>query len=119
DLPEIRFLAVHLIRSFGGQVSNASYREEAIAMVNDRAAQHDAFDLLIMDSHMPVMDGLSATRLLRQQGHTMPILTLTAATLRGERELCLAAGCDDYLSKPIEAETLLMRVQDLLAQSPS
>lgn len=117
DLPDIRFLVGHLIGSFGAQVSYASNGEEAIAVVNERAAQHDAFDLLIMDSHMPVMDGLSATRLLRQQGHTMPILALTAATLRGERELCLAAGCNDYLSKPIEAETLLMRVQDLLALS--
>ena len=119
DLPDIRFLVGHLIGSFGAQVNYASNGEEAIALVNEKAAQNDAFDLLIMDSHMPVMDGLSATRLLREQGHAMPILALTAATLRGERELCLAAGCDDYLSKPIEAETLLMRVQDLLAQSPS
>lgn len=115
DLPDIRFLIGHLISSFGARVSYAANGEEAIARVEEKTAQNDGFDLLIMDSQMPVMDGLSATRLLRAQGYTMPILALTAATLRGERELCLAAGCNDYLSKPIEAETLLMRVQELLA----
>lgn len=117
DLPDIRFLVGHLIGSFGARVSYASNGEEAIALVKEKAAYNDAFDLLIMDSHMPVLDGLSATRALRELGYTMPILALTASTLRGERELCLAAGCDDYLSKPIEAETLLTRVQDMLAPS--
>lgn len=116
DLPDIRFLIGHLISSFGGIVSYAANGEEAIALVNEKAAQGEPFDLLIMDSQMPVMDGLTATRLLREQGFTTPILALTAATLRGEREQCLAAGCDDYLGKPIESTTLLNRVQHLLAR---
>jgi two-component system sensor histidine kinase/response regulator len=116
DLPDIRYLIGHLISSFGGRVSYASNGEEAIAMVNERAANNESFDLMIMDSQMPVMDGLAATRLLRAQGCTTPILALTAATLRGERELCIAAGADDYLSKPIEAATLLTRLQELLAR---
>jgi two-component system sensor histidine kinase/response regulator len=117
DLPDIRFLIGHLISSFGGTVSYAANGEEAITLVNEKAAQNEPFDLLIMDSQMPVMDGLTATRLLREQGFTNPILALTAATLRGEREQCLAAGCDDYLGKPIETTTLLNRVQKLLTRT--
>ena len=118
DLPDIRMLLGHLITSFGGRVTYASDGQEAIDLVQRKAADGDSFDLLIMDSQMPVLDGLSATRLLRDQGYKKPILALTAASLRGERERCLAAGCDDYLSKPIDAATLLTRIQKLLQQNP-
>lgn len=118
DLPDIRMLLGHLITSFGGRVTYASDGQEAIDLVQQKAADGDSFDLLIMDSQMPVLDGLSATRLLRDQGYQKPILALTAASLRGERERCLAAGCDDYLSKPIDAATLLTRIQKLLQQNP-
>ena len=117
DLPDIRMLLGHLITSFGGRVTYASDGQEAIDLVQRKTAEGDGFDLLIMDSQMPVLDGLSATRLLRDQGYQKPILALTAASLRGERERCLAAGCDDYLSKPIDAATLLTRIQKLLQQN--
>lgn len=119
DLPDIRMLLGHLITSFGGRVTYASDGQEAIDLVQHKEAEGDGFDLLIMDSQMPVLDGLSATRLLREQGYQKPILALTAASLRGERERCLQAGCDDYLSKPIDAATLLTRIQKLLQQNPS
>lgn len=117
DLPDIRMLLGHLITSFGGRISYASDGQEAIDLVQQKEAEGDGFDLLIMDSQMPVLDGLSATRMLREQGYKKPILALTAASLRGERERCLEAGCDDYLSKPIDAATLLTRIQKLLQQS--
>lgn len=117
DLPDIRMLVGHLITSFGGRVTYAGDGQEAIDLVQRKTAEGDSFDLLIMDSQMPVLDGLSATRLLRDQGYQKPILALTAASLRGERERCLAAGCDDYLSKPIDAATLLTRIQKLLQQN--
>jgi CheY-like chemotaxis protein len=117
DLPDIRFLIGQLISSFGGRVSYASNGQEAIALVNEKAGQQDAFDLLIMDAQMPVMDGLTATRYLRAQGYDKPILALTAATLKGERERCLDAGCSEYLSKPIDTVTLVRCVAALLSQS--
>ena len=75
----------------------------------------DSFDLVLMDVQMPEMDGLTATGLIRQREHTtgqhIRIVALTAYAMKGDQERCLAAGMDDYLSKPIQPKEL----DDLLA----
>ena len=88
------------------------------------AARIGGFDLILMDCQMPEMDGFEATRQIiaheRSKGlpHT-PIIALTANAIRGDREVCLAAGMDDYLAKPFEFEALMAKLDRWLPESKS
>lgn len=93
-----------LLQKLGQQVSLANNGEEAI-----RAVQQEQFDLILMDGQMPVMDGAEATRQIRQLGGPfarLPIVALTADVLSEARDHYLAAGMNDYLSKPIDMAAL-------------
>ncbi len=77
------------------------------------------YDLILMDIMMPVMDGLTATKKIREiestiDGH-IPIITITANALAGDRDNCLAAGADDYIAKPFQADVLIKMMKNLLA----
>lgn len=77
------------------------------------------YDLVLMDIQMPVMDGLEATRLIRSPGsavinHRVPIIAMTAHTMQGDREKCLVAGMDDYISKPITPQSLTAMLEKWL-----
>ena len=98
-------LAMTLLRKQGHQVSLAVNGEEAVKM-----SGAEDFDLILMDLQMPVLDGLAATATIRQRegaGKRVPIVAMTANALAGDRELCLEAGMDGYVSKPIRIDELL------------
>ena len=78
--------------------------EDGICAVE--ACRSETFDLVLMDCQMPRMDGLEATRILRDAGYGMPIIALTASAVAEERDRCLAAGMTDFVSKPIDARVL-------------
>jgi two-component system sensor histidine kinase/response regulator len=96
-------VAVRFLERLGCTVEVASNGAEGVA-----ACQERQFDIVLMDLQMPVMDGMTATRKIRDwetSRHT-PIIALTANAMTGDRELCEAAGMDGYLTKPIEVERL-------------
>ena len=98
-------LVMRLLEKQGHTVEVVSNGREALAAVVRRP-----FDLVLMDVQMPEMDGLEATAAIRaqerQKGQHLPIIALTANAMKGDAEVCLAAGMDDYVSKPIKIEAL-------------
>ena len=83
------------------------------------ARQHRP-DLILMDMSLPLIDGWAATRLLKTAPATaqIPIIALTAHAMDSDREKALAAGCDDFDTKPVELERLLEKIEALLKKSP-
>lgn len=104
-----------ILRKAGAQVEMAENGQVGVEMAlatfpgygNRHDDPHEPFDLILMDMQMPILDGYDATRQLRSAGFVKPIIALTAHALPGDREKCLAAGCDDYATKPIHRENLL------------
>lgn len=86
-----------LLKRMGVEYEIANNGQEALAK-----AGQSQFDVVLMDVQMPIMDGLTATRLLREQGYTGPIVALTANAMRQEKQDCYDAGCNDVCTKPID-----------------
>ena len=97
DNPVNQQVGEAMLAKLGLAVQFAANGEEAV-----RLAQAEAFDLILMDCHMPVMDGYEASAAIRAgvRAHRVPIIALTANVMEGNRERCLAAGMDDFLGKP-------------------
>jgi signal transduction histidine kinase/CheY-like chemotaxis protein len=96
-----------LLKKAGATVQIADDGQAALAMLDKAIESNMPYDLLLTDMQMPVMDGYQLAKTLRARGTSMPILALTAHTLAEDRQKCLDAGCDDYLSKPIDKHGLL------------
>ena len=88
-----------------------------------KACERIDFELILMDCQMPEMDGFAATQLIRrheqQSGRHVPIVAMTANAMAGDRERCIAAGMDDYASKPVTLDQLRQIIERWLPQAPS
>jgi len=114
-----RMLAVEVLEMAGFVVDVVEDGEQAVA-----ARFQADYDVVLMDCQMPTMDGLEATRLIRRREHGagsthVPIVALTANAIQGDRELCLDAGMDDYLSKPFTPRELLATLEKWLPNTGS
>jgi len=110
DGPDNQRLIAFLLEKAGARVALA---ENGLAGLEEALRARDAgepFDVILMDMQMPVLDGYRATRRLREEGYQGPIIALTAHAMAHDRQKCLDAGCDDYVSKPIRREDLLATV---------
>ena len=112
DRRDIRFLSRRFLTEAGAMVVEAEDGEVAIRIVSQAFASGTPFDLIILDMQMPKLDGYETAKQLRQLGFTGPIIALTADAMHGDMSRCLASGCNDYLSKPIDKTALLKMVSD-------
>ena len=106
-------VALHILEKYGHKVTTASNGKEAISTL-----AKNNFDLILMDVQMPIMDGFKATRIIRKNesktdGH-IPIIAMTAHAMRGDRERCIKAGMDDYVSKPIIPDKLFETIEGVI-----
>ena len=110
-----RRMAEFLLRSKGFTVYQATTGEEALLM-----AREELPDLIVMDLQLPGMDGYAATRTLKADALTrhIPVVAMTAYAMTGDRERALAAGCDGYITKPIDTQEFPRVVARYLASSP-
>jgi signal transduction histidine kinase/CheY-like chemotaxis protein len=117
DNPVNQRLATELLHRRGHTVTVAENGEIAA-----RLAGAQRFDIILMDVQMPVMEGFEATRIVREReratGGHVPIVALTARAMKGDRELCLEAGMDSYISKPLRAAELYATVDAVAAREP-
>ena len=118
DGPDNQRLVSFFLRKSGADVTVAENGKIAVDWVlgampeyaRRHADKSQPFDIILMDMQMPVLDGYSATRHLRKFGYTAPIIALTAHAMTGDRQKCLEAGCDDFISKPINRDELLSKI---------
>ncbi len=109
DNPVNQRLATIMLKKAGYNITLAENGKEALDMFSSTP---ESFDLILMDLQMPELDGLSATRLLRKKGFAdIPIIAMTANAMEGDRESCINAGMNDYISKPIKRELVFEKIK--------
>jgi len=118
DNPVNQTLAIRLLEKNGHHVVLAVNGQEAL-----NALEREEVDVVLMDVQMPVLDGLTAIQTIRKKeavaGGHMPIIALTAHAMKGDRERCLEAGADDYMSKPIRSAELLEAINRMGTSKPT
>ncbi|MFC7000461.1 response regulator [Pseudobowmanella zhangzhouensis] len=115
DMPDLRDMMQAQIRHFGVLADTAANGQQAVELAFAALDNGQPYDVILLDLHMPQMDGYQAIRALRQRVDDIPILALTAATLKGRAEQLHAMGFTDMLAKPMETNQLVSVLQHYLA----
>lgn len=112
DNPANQRLMNMLLKSMGHSVACASSGEEGLAMLKE-----DVYDIVLLDMQLPGMDGFEMGKRAREiWGSKIKILAVTALAMAGDRERVMAAGCDDYLEKPVSVAELRTKIGKLLEE---
>ena len=119
DGDDNRRLIAHLVRRAGLDLVAVENGAEAVESLLRERAAGKPFDLVLMDMQMPVLDGYSATRKLRELGVRTPIVALTANAMSTDRQRCLEAGCDEFCAKPIDFDEFFATLERSLARGRS
>ncbi len=105
-----QMVTVHILKKHGHEVTVAANGQEVL-----EALKKDQFDLILMDVQMPAMDGYEATGMIRRREREkrehIPIIAMTAHAMKGDRERCIKAGMDDYVSKPLKSDQLIETIE--------
>ncbi|QDU27834.1 Signal transduction histidine-protein kinase BarA [Anatilimnocola aggregata] len=117
DGPDNQRLISYVLKKAGASVVLAENGEIGVQTALAASDRREPFDVILMDMQMPVLDGYAAATKLRQLGYPHPIIALTAHAMSGDRQKCLASGCDDYLQKPIDREVLVQRILTWIEQN--
>ncbi|MDZ4686997.1 MAG: PAS domain-containing protein [Planctomycetaceae bacterium] len=107
DTRSLQFMLRRMLDDQVASITIVGNGAEAVEAVHRSAAELQPIDLVLMDMQMPILNGYEATQRLRSEGFAGAIIALTAGAMEGERTKCLAAGCTDYLPKPLDREQLL------------
>ncbi|EMI16165.1 sensory transduction histidine kinase [Rhodopirellula maiorica SM1] len=119
DSRDIRFLVQAFVRAAGGEILSAVNGSEGIQKWITYRDKGIPIDAILMDMQMPVMDGITATKQLRDQGFEGPIIALTANALQRDQQRCLDAGYSDFLTKPIDRRELIAKLSHWLGDDAS
>ncbi len=114
DGPDNQKLIQFILKKAGATVTVVENGQLAVDAIEAAVAEQTPFDLVLMDMSMPILDGYNATRVLRERGFTLPVIALTAHAMNSDRDKCLAAGCTDYATKPIDRAKLLATLARVL-----
>ena len=110
DQPSVHSLVKYYVEAAGGEVIPAHNGEEALQGEEQCRQEGRPVDLVLLDMDMPVMDGYSTAEHLRARGFQRPVIALTARALTEDRDKCLAAGCDEYVTKPVDWQILIQLI---------